>query len=337
MIFPIPTGIFSRAPVTWALVFMNLAVLWYTTVSGRKAQDGLEHLMRKTHFVSTQGRIYAEYLSSHSGTDYPKFLLDMAKQVEHGEKERAEALGQLAFRDLAFIENADQMEEQGDKVAFRLWRKDLDQTRQWQEDHPSFVHGLSGEDTSITHWISYIFVHSGFFHFFSNMVIFIIFGTALELQIGGLGLLVVFLLSGVLGAGVFALLTGVTNTPLVGASGAISGVMALYCALNWRKPTRYFYWLFLPFPGFMGFVYLPAWVAFTIGTLGDLAGFLGTPAELGGVARSAHLGGLAAGVLTGLLLYVLRRKWPVKEWEDPNHNMPMAVLFPLMPPRRKIS
>lgn len=334
MIFPLPTGFFLRAPVTWTLVFMNLAVLWYTTVSGRTAQEGLEHLMRKTLFVSTQGRVYAEYLSSHSGGDYPGFLLDMAKQVEQGEKDRAEALGQLAFRDIAFIESADQLEERGDKVAFRLWKKDLDKTRQWQEEHPSFVHGLNGLDTSISHWISYIFVHSGPFHFLSNMLFLLIFGAALEVQIGGLGLLIVFLLSGIFGAGVFALLTGVTNTPLVGASGAVSGVMALFCALNWRKPTRYFYF-FLPSPSFVGFVFLPAWVGLLIILLGDLAGFLGTPAELGGVARSAHLGGLAAGMLTGLLLYGLRRVWPVREWQNPDHTLPMAVLFPLMPRHRK--
>lgn len=335
MIFPIPTAIFSRAPVTWALVLINFTILWYTTVSGKSSQEGLEQLMRKTHFVSTQGRVYAEYLSSHSA-DYPGFLLEMAKQVEHGERDRAEALGQLAFRDLAFIANVDQMEERGDKVAFRLWKKDLDKTKRWQEEHPSFVHGLNGDDASITNWISYIFVHSGTFHFLSNMLFLLVFGTALEVQIGGLGLLVVFLLSGVFGAGVFALLTGVTNTPLVGASGAISGVMALFCALNWRKPTRYFYWV-LPFPGFIGFVFLPAWIWLVIVMLGDLAGYLGTPAELGGVARSAHLGGLAAGLLVGLLLFALRRRWPVKEWQDRNHTMPMAVLFPLIPSRPKIN
>lgn len=335
MIFPIPTGIFSRAPITWILVILNFVVLQYTSYTGTDAQEGLEKLMRKSHFVSTQGRLYAQYLADHSSGEYPKFLLDMGRQVENGESNRAEALGQLAFRDLAFINSADKLETNGDKVAFRLWRKDLKETRSLQSEHPSFVHGLNGEDTGMTRWISYIFVHSGKFHFFSNMLIFIIFGTALEMQIGGLGLLVVFLLSGVLGAGVFAVLTGVTNTPLVGASGAISGVMALYCALNWTKPTRYFYWLFLPAPGYMGFVFLPAWVGFIIAMLADLAGYLGTPAELGGVARTAHLGGLAAGLITGLLLYTLRRYWPVKEWQDPYHKMPMAVLYPLLPPRRK--
>ncbi len=337
MIFPIPTGMFMRAPITWILVILNFVVLQYTSVTGQQAQEGLEKLMRKSHFVSTQGRIYAQYLADRTSADYPKFLLEMGKQVEHGESNRAEALGQLAFRDLAFIDSADQVDYRGDKVAFRLWRKELGETRELQSEHPSFVHGLNGEDTSITHWVSYIFVHSGTFHFVSNMLIFVIFGAALEMQIGGLGLLVVFLLSGALGAGVFALLTGVTNTPLVGASGAISGVMALYCALNWRQPTRYFYWLFLPARGFMGFVFLPAWVGLVIITLGDLAGYLGTPAELGGVARTAHLGGVAAGLLTGILLFSMRRIWPVEEWEDPNHKMPMAVLYPLIPPKDKVS
>lgn len=45
----------------------------------------------------------------------------------------------------------------------------------------------------------------------------------------------------------------------------------------------------------MGWVFLPAWVA-VLRALSDLAGYLGTVAELGGVAHTAHLGGEAAGI-----------------------------------------
>src|SRR6185312_3977421 len=166
--------------------------------------------------------------------------------------------------------------------------------------HPSFMLGLNAEDNSFTSWISYIFVHSGWVHFFGNMVFLLIFGAMLEIQIGGLGMLVVFVLSGTVAAGTFALMTGVTSSPLVGASGAISGVMTLYCVLNWSKPTRFFYWFFLPLRGFMGMVYLPAWVAILLWGANDLAGYLGTVPELGGVAHTAHLGGEGAGILVGL-------------------------------------
>ncbi len=207
--------------------------------------------------------------------------------------------------------------------------------RDLQLNHPSFTLGLNGEDTSLDKWVSYIFVHSGGLHLIGNMLFLIIFGAALEAQIGGLGLLVVFLLSGVMGAGAFALMTGVTSSPLVGASGAVSGVMSLYAVLNWSRPARYFYWLFLPARGFMGFVYLPTWISMIMWMMNDLAGYFATLSELGGVAHTAHLGGEFAGILTGLVLFALRVFRPVARVPQSSDNAPMGVLYPLLPPLPK--
>lgn len=333
MIFPILGGLIGwrRAPITWSIVFLNLIVLLYTTATGFEAQKGLEDVMRKSYFVSTQGRVYAQYLNEHAA-GYPDFLIELGRQVELGEPERAEVLGQLAFRDLVFLNDADTMEFNGDQVAFRLWKRKIADVRLMQSDHPSFTLGLNAEDTSMTKWISYIFVHSGVMHFLGNMLFLVIFGAALEAQVGGLAMMVVFLLSGAFAAGTFALMTGVTTSPLVGASGAVTGIMTLYCVMNWKRPARYFYWLFLPARGFMGFVYLPAWVALVMWAISDLAGYFGTLAEVGGVAHTAHLGGQAAGLIIALTVYGLRQLWPQTE-PQPAPDVPMCVLYPLLPPK----
>lgn len=337
MIFPILSGLISwrKAPVTWMLVALNFLVLLYTSWSGVEAQAGLEAIMKKSFFVTTQGRVYAQYLGEHARGGYPKFLLEMGEQVSAGGSMRAEALGQLAFRDLNFLNQADTMEFQGDQVAFRIWKREIASVRELQVDHPSFALGLNGEDPSLSKWVSYIFVHSGAVHFAGNMLFLLVFGAALERQTGGLGLLISFLLSGVIGAGTFALMTGMTSSPLVGASGAVSGIMTLYCVLNWGRPERYFYWLFLPFRGFMGFVYLPAWVALIMWGINDLAGYMSSLAELGGVAYTAHMGGELTGIAIGLVLFSLRRFWPVETLERPTDKMPMAKLFPFLPPSQK--
>jgi membrane associated rhomboid family serine protease len=321
----------KKAPVTWLIVLLNFLVLLYTVIVGADPQAGLEELMRKDYFIVTQGRVYAQYLREHAA-GYPDFLLELGRQSTNGEKDRAEMLGQLAFRDLAFLDQAEDQDYKGDKVAFRYWKEQIGHVRELQSEHPSYTLGLNAEDTSISKWLSYIFVHSGSMHFVGNMLMFLIFGAALELQIGGLAVLVVFLLSGAMAAGVFALLTGVATTPLVGASGAVSGIMTLYCLLNWRKPERYFYWLFLPFRKCMGWVFLPAWVAVLLWALSDLAGYLGTVAELGGVAHTAHLGGESAGILTAVILYLLRKIWPSKAPQEEPVKVPMGVLFPFLGP-----
>jgi membrane associated rhomboid family serine protease len=335
VIFPILGGLLSwrKAPITWTLVVLNLLVLIYTTVAGFESQQGLEAAMKKDYFITTQGRVYAQYLDEVGASTYPDFLIELGRQVKAGKPDRAEVLGQLAFRDLNFLNAGDSLVYRGDQVAFRNWKSQIASIRELQTEHPSFTLGFSGEDTSMAKWVSYIFVHSGGLHFVGNMLFLLIFGAALEMQIGGLGLLVVFLLSGVFGAGTFALMTGMTSAPLVGASGSVSGVMALYATLNWRRPARYFYWLFLPARGFMGFVYLPTWIALVMWALNDLAGYFGTLAELGGVAHTAHLGGEFAGAATGLLLYLIRSILPVPRKETPTDNAPMGVLFPLLPPK----
>ena len=331
MIFPFLRGMigYRQAPVTWALVALNLLMLTFTTSIGFESQEGLDRLMRKNYFVSTQGKVYAQYLSHKQIDIYPEFLLELGRQVQAGKPDRSEVLGQLAFRDLNFLNGADSMNFEGDQVAFRLWKSEIEQVRDLQSEHPSFMLGLNGEDASIAKWFTYIFVHSGGMHFFGNMLFLVIFGAALEMQIGGLGLLVAFLLSGVFAAGTFAIMTGITSSPLVGASGAISGVMALYTILNWNRPFRFF-WM-LPTKQFFGFVYLPTWVALVMWAINDLAGYFGTVAELGGVAHTAHLGGEVAGLLTGFILLSLRKVWPVAASPDPLKGVSMGVLYSFPP------
>lgn len=333
MIFPVLRGLigFRRAPVTWLIVLMNVLVLAYSSSSGRQAQEGLDDLLHDQYFITTQGRIYAQYIAQDGhASEYPDFMKELATQVNDGETDRAEMLGQLAFRDSNFIDGARDLTYEGDQVAYRLWIKRLDDVKLYQDEHPSFTLGLNTEDASLTKWVTYIFVHSGPMHLIGNMLFLVIFGAALETQIGGLGFLVTFLLSGIFAAGTFALMTGVTSSPLVGASGAVSGVMTLYCFLNWSRPERYFYWLFLPLRGYMGFVFLPAWVAMVFWSLNDLSGYLGTLPELGGVAYTAHLGGEFTGLATGVILWALRRKWPVID--RPESARPIGVLYPFVAP-----
>lgn len=340
MIFPILGGLlhWRMAPVTWTIVLFNFVVLVFSSHMGRESQEGLENTMKADYFLNAQGRIYAQYVNQSSSAVHPSFLRGLAKQVAQGQIDRLQMLGQLAFRDVDFIASADTIQYEGDQVAFKHWKKKLVELKSYQNDHPSFALGLNAEDISFTRWVTYIFVHSGLFHFMGNMLFLIIFGAALEMMIGGLGLLVVFLLSGVFAAGVFAVMTGVTSSPLVGASGAVSGVMALYCALNWGRPIRFFYWLFLPFRGFMGFVYMPAWVGLVLWVISDLSGYFGALPELGGVAHTAHLGGELAGAIVALLLMGLRRIWPVQMLHNPAPpKVAMWTLIPFLAPLSKSS
>jgi membrane associated rhomboid family serine protease len=144
------------------------------------------------------------------------------------------------------------------------------------------------------HVVSSMFLHAGWMHLIGNMWFFWIFGNNVEDSMGPLRFLVFYLLCGVAAAGAQILSAPASMLPMVGASGAIGGVMGAYVVLYPR--VRVFYLVFFGF--FFTTVALPAWAAlgwwFLLQFLGGFGTLLGGG---GGVAFWAHVGGFAAGAL----------------------------------------
>ena len=149
------------------------------------------------------------------------------------------------------------------------------------------------------HWwqpITHMFVHGGFLHIFFNMYALFIFGSVVEQIIGSKKFTVFYFASG-LGAAALHLLVsrlaGAPNIPMVGASGAIYGVLIAYAMLF---PDSRMTLLFPP-------VTLSAkWMVVIFAGIELLTGVTGT-AE--GIAHFAHLGGMVVGFL--LILYWRKR------------------------------
>ena len=143
-------------------------------------------------------------------------------------------------------------------------------------------------------FLTYAFLHGGWLHLVVNMITLWSLGHAAIARVGRRGFVIVYLLSIIGGAlGYAALWTA--QVPMVGASGAISGVMGAYLVLYPR--VRVHMLIFLGF--FVTTAVVPAYLmllywAFlqVVGTLPSLGG--GT--QGGGVAFMAHLGGFVAGV-----------------------------------------
>ncbi|SEK66377.1 rhomboid family intramembrane serine protease [Pacificibacter marinus] len=137
-----------------------------------------------------------------------------------------------------------------------------------------------------------MFMHAGFMHLAGNMLFLWIFGDNLEDEMGHAKYLGFYIFCGVI-AGLAQYLVGTSaRVPMVGASGAIAGVMGGYLLLYPKAKID----VLLIFIIFFKVIPVPAWVMlglwFTIQILG---GFSGT--AQGGVAYLAHLGGFAAGLI----------------------------------------
>lgn len=311
MIIPILNGLlkFSKAPVTWILFLLNGAVFVASLAPSIKLQAELEKHLDDPNFIQIQGRLFAQFIGENPQS-YSGLLRQLAakSQTQDGE-EKIKLLGSLAVRNSQFLEEAPDHVFQGDQVEISQWRETIKKLRFIQDRHPSYIWGLTSDQMGLERWVSYIFVHSGPYHFLGNMYFLLIFGSMLEPLIGGLALMIVFLGSGIAAAGAFLLLTGATAAPLIGASGAVSGLMVLFCLFYWKTPVRYMYML-LPSTRYVGYVFLPSWCVGAMFILSDVAGYFGGINEFGGVAYSAHLGGELTALLIGAAIYLVRYRKP---------------------------
>ena len=145
-----------------------------------------------------------------------------------------------------------------------------------------------------------MFLHADWLHLGGNMLYLWVFGDNIEDSMGHVRFVVFYLLCGVAAALVHGLVDPASTTPLVGASGAISGVLGAYLLLHPRVRViaLVLYRVPLPLPAYVvlgGWILLQFFNAWVDG---------GAAAE-GGTAWWAHIGGFAAGVL---LIVPMRRK-----------------------------
>jgi membrane associated rhomboid family serine protease len=146
--------------------------------------------------------------------------------------------------------------------------------------------------------ISSMFLHGGWMHLIGNMLYLWIFGNNIEDVMGHAKFIVFYGVCGVLAALSHAYIDPESTIPMVGASGAISGVLGAYLLLYPRARVL----VFIPIGFFSQMIYVPA--ALVLGlwfVLQVLSGGMSFGHEGGGVAFFAHIGGFLAGmVLIGL-------------------------------------
>jgi membrane associated rhomboid family serine protease len=168
-------------------------------------------------------------------------------------------------------------------------------------------------------YITYSFIHTGFWHLAGNMIFLWVFGDNVEDAMGHLRFLVFYLACAAAGALCHGLLMTTSEAPLVGASGAISGVVAAYLMLHPRVRVWVLVFFRVPLP-------LPAFIPLLLWVGQQFFMLLIDPD--GNVSWSAHVGGIVTGTL---LILILRR--PGVPLFDRQIVTPRAVQDRLVPIR----
>jgi membrane associated rhomboid family serine protease len=170
------------------------------------------------------------------------------------------------------------------------------------------------------HLITSMFLHGSWMHLLGNMWFLWIFGNNIEDSMGRLRFIVFYLLCGL--AAAFGQIVTNPNSaiPMVGASGAISGVMGGYLILY---PNVRVYAM-IPLGFFLTSVALPAWVMLGYWFLIQfVSGLLTMAGDMGGVAFWAHVGGFVA----GLVLIKLFVRDDYLQAHRSHHWRPRRVMF----------
>jgi membrane associated rhomboid family serine protease len=156
---------------------------------------------------------------------------------------------------------------------------------------------------------THMFMHGGLLHLAGNMLFLWIFGDNVEDALGHARYLLFYLACGLVAAFAQVGASAFLMVPMVGASGAIAGVLAAYAVLYPRSaitiinpvPILWLLWGF--------FLQLPAWFVIAEFFVVNLWNAFARSNPAGGVAFFAHVGGFVAGLL---LLVVLRKREPVE-------------------------
>jgi membrane associated rhomboid family serine protease len=169
---------------------------------------------------------------------------------------------------------------------------------------PAVLFGYAALDSELVlvpAWASVVtsmFMHGSLLHLIGNMLYLWIFGDNIEASLGRFRYLAFYLLCGVAAAMTQALQDPQSEIPMVGASGAIAGVLGAYLLLHPRANVRVLFVFFIIFRT----INVPA--AIVLGTWFALQLWQGATVatEQGGVAFWAHIGGFVTGIVLVLLL-----------------------------------
>ncbi|MGE0117634.1 MAG: rhomboid family intramembrane serine protease [Dongiaceae bacterium] len=156
-----------------------------------------------------------------------------------------------------------------------------------------------------------MFLHGGWLHLIGNMLYLWIFGNNIEDALGHVGFVLFYLICGAAAALTQSVLDVNSAIPMIGASGAIAGVLGAYAVLYPRAHVL----VLLPLGFFSQVIRLPALLVLGFWfVLQFIEGGLTASSAGGGVAYWAHIGGFVAGIV---LIFLFPRRSPPAPWRRP--------------------
>lgn len=293
----------SRPPViTLALILINLLVfVFYQGLDEGKRERAIE-TYRQLELGAIERPHYSRYLQQENPEAYERW-----KAITKSASEPLN-IAPIAVQDLQFdtyVREVWRTQEAGDTDAWQRKRRAFEAERNTLSVLQA---GLIPANPEPLDFITSLFLHGGWGHLLGNMVFLFLFGFILETALRPSVYVGMYLASGLAADGLFLLFNMNSVAPVVGASGAISGLMGMYLALYGFRRIRFFYNVLFYFGEFTApaLWIFPAWLA------KELYGYFFVESN---TAYWAHIGGLLAGVAMVLALPHSRKQFAQREEE----------------------
>ena len=286
----------KRAPVALlGIVLLNVLVFFlYQSADEQRYNNAVDAYLQQ-NLLAKEWFIYRTYLKKDKQTDKLNML------DEWYEAEEDDAVAGTLLMDTEFYrylsDNGRNFFYEDD---YAQWHRIRPRIQAMMDSLSDRRFGLKSHDLSLVDLFTHQFLHGDFMHLVGNMVFLLICGFAVEAALGHLTFVVFYLIGGVVAGLSHSLIGSAAQSTLIGASGAISAVMAMYLVLfRWRK-IQFFYWFYVV----TGYFRAPALVILPVYIAKELYSFyFDTDSN---VAFLAHAGGFVAGAVLVALTAMFR-------------------------------
>ncbi|MCJ8313683.1 MAG: rhomboid family intramembrane serine protease [Saccharospirillaceae bacterium] len=283
----------NRAPIVlMAIVILNIAVyfLYQSTDNFKIAEAFDEYTNSDQQFYVKERELYIDYYE----LDANEFNDDQAFDILIDEE--------------FYSHLKESLNSELDRWDYLEYFEQRDPIQDLIRSISSMAYGYIPNNYEFIRLFTHMFMHGDVMHLLGNLFFLVLCGFAVEAAIGHVRFLIFYLVSGIGAVLAFALADLSSNIPLVGASGAISGVMAMYLGVFKLKKIEFFYWFYF----FVGYFRAPALMILPFYIGKEVYQFL--TMEGSNVAFMAHAGGFVTGAILLAFLTVFFPKTISEEY-----------------------
>lgn len=295
--------------VTVLLVLANALVFAFLQSNDNVVEERAAERYVESGVLEQEWAWFREWAdTTHSNDVQPEQLDEMLPEV--GDHQRADFIRLMSIEsEPAFVQAVrDEWFVSAESEAYKKWEAARIQLEQDREESFTRRNMLGYDEVRASALLTHMFMHGGLMHLIGNMLFLVLLGILLEPALGALRLLTAYVISGLVAAGASLAVHWGAGNGMVGASGAIAGLMGLLAVVYGMRRIRFFYWAFVYFD----YVRAPALVLLPVWLGWEIASFFID--EGSNIAYEAHIGGIVSGALIGLLL--VRTGQVREEWLD---------------------